>query len=82
MPVISSCVVCKYRFTYVDCPVKCNGCSLCVHRKCSKLSAEELKCLSSKNAILKFFCVLCEHDSSNQAEIGQNNIQSLVNTCC
>ncbi|XP_025426006.1 uncharacterized protein LOC112694674 isoform X1 [Sipha flava] len=55
----SACAVCKHRFTYVDCPVKCDGCSGRVHRTCSNLSAEELKCLSSKSVALKFFCDPC-----------------------
>lgn len=71
MPVISTCAVCKQRFTYVDRPVKCDGCSLRVHRKCSKLSAEELKCLSLKNIVLKFFCEPCTHGTIQLAEIGR-----------
>lgn len=69
MPVVSSCVVCKRRFTYADCPVKCDGCSQRVHRKCSKLSAEELKCLSLKNIVLKFFCEPCTNGIIQLAEI-------------
>lgn len=79
MPVVSSCSVCKYRFTYVDCLVKCDGCSKFVHGKCSKLSIEEMKCLSSKNRILKFFCVLCEPDSNRSVEIERFNVQQSVN---
>lgn len=79
MPVVSSCGICKYRFTYVDCPVKCDGCSQFVHGKCSKLSIEEMKCLSSKNRILKFFCILCEPDSSRSVDIGWLNVQRSVN---
>lgn len=80
MPVISSCVVCKYRFTYVDCPVKCDGCSQLVHRKCSNLSAEELKCFNLKNRLLKFFCESCVHGSSqDRAETGRLNSEKSVN---
>lgn len=79
MPVISSCVVCKYQFTQVNSPVKCDGCSYYVHGKCSKLSLEELKCLRSKSTSLKFFCEWCEHDLNRLVDIGQLSIQSSVN---
>lgn len=79
MPAIYSCLVCGYRFTNKDCLVKCDGCSQRVHDKCSKLSMEELKYLSSRNRILKFFCESCELDSSSIIELGQLNLQQSVN---
>lgn len=80
MPPISTCVVCKHRFTYVDCPVKCDGCSQRVHRKCSKLSADELKCLGLKNVALKFFCDPCTHGTIQMADIRRlDGVQRSVN---
>lgn len=80
MPVISFCAVCKYQFTYVDCPVKCDSCSQRVHGKCSNLSAEELKCFNLKNRLLKFFCESCVHGSSrDRAEIGRLHLKQSVN---
>lgn len=44
MPVISTYVVCKYRFTYVDCLVKCDGCSVpsCQMKNIEVLKLEKL----------------------------------------
>jgi hypothetical protein len=54
------CYVCNSKFADLDIPVKCDGCSLSSHAKCSKLSATELKCISLKNRCLKFFCDACD----------------------
>lgn len=72
-------MICKYQFTHVDCPVKCDGCSYYVHGKCSKLSLEELKCLKLKNTSLKYFCEWCEHDLSQLVDIGRLSVQQSVN---
>lgn len=79
MPVVSSCVICKYGFTYTDCPVKCDGCLQYVHDKCSKLSTDELKCLKSTKRVLKFFCKSCENDSSLLIELRRFDEQSAIN---
>jgi len=54
------CYVCNSKFASLDIPVKCDGCSLLSHSKCSKLTATELKCISLKNRCLKFFCDACD----------------------
>lgn len=54
------CNCCNSLFADLDVPIKCDGCALLFHPKCSGLSASELKCLGLKNRLLKFFCSDCE----------------------
>ncbi|KAL4104572.1 hypothetical protein QTP88_019867 [Uroleucon formosanum] len=45
----------------IDVPMKCNGCASLVHKKCSGLTTSEIKCVSLKKRILKYFCAGCEN---------------------
>lgn len=57
---MSKCSICDLGFGEFDDPIRCDGCQLPVHNKCSNLSAVELKCLSAKNRNLKYFCEACK----------------------
>ncbi|KAL4118938.1 hypothetical protein QTP88_011816 [Uroleucon formosanum] len=57
----TKCIVCDYRFAKLDVPIKCDGCASLVHEKCSGLTTSEIKCVSLKKRILKYFCAGCEN---------------------
>ncbi|XP_060845498.1 uncharacterized protein LOC132925092 [Rhopalosiphum padi] len=47
-----NCSICSITFAELDTPVKCDGCNLVFHTKCTSLSVSELKCLSLKNQLI------------------------------
>lgn len=55
------CYKCDLGFADLDYPIKCDGCKLPTHNKCSGLTASEIKCLTLKNRSLKFFCEACNN---------------------
>jgi len=57
----NDCSKCDTMFAELDPQVKCDGCNVVVHNKCSGLTASELKCLSLKNRNLKYFCDACSN---------------------
>uniref|UniRef100_A0A2S2NXZ2 Zinc finger PHD-type domain-containing protein n=1 Tax=Schizaphis graminum TaxID=13262 RepID=A0A2S2NXZ2_SCHGA len=64
-----NCVVCSSHFAELDVPIKCDSCSGTFHTKCAGLSITEIKCLSLKNRLLKFFCSTCEQGLKELPEL-------------
>ncbi|KAL4088675.1 hypothetical protein QTP88_023759 [Uroleucon formosanum] len=76
-----NCSVCSTPFAVLDAPVKCDGCNLVFHNKCTGLSASETECLSSKTRNLKFFCESCNNGLRDIPELKNliNRLLSEVN---
>lgn len=55
-----NCAVCNTRFAELDIPIKCDGCAVVAHNKCTGLTTSEIKCIALKNRTLKYFCGSCD----------------------
>jgi hypothetical protein len=63
------CNICNIQFTEINILVKCDNCVLSAHSKYTGLSATEVKCLSSKNRSLKYFCDGCDQGLKELPEL-------------
>lgn len=56
-------------FAELDTPIKCDGCNLLTHNKCSGLTSSKIKYLALKNRNLKYFCEACNNGLRDVPEL-------------